>query len=59
MTQQPIALGKGPQFLHHEELEQMRHVLFEHLPRMECHQKGVFQDSQATSFPTLYLDGAT
>ena len=32
---------------------------FEHLPRMEYHQKEDVLDSQASSFPTLYLDGAT
>ena len=59
MIQQPAALGRELRFLRHEELGQMHHVLFEHLPRKEYHQKEAFQDSPATSFPTPCLDGAT
>ncbi|CAG5637869.1 Uncharacterised protein [Streptococcus pneumoniae] len=59
MIQQRVVLGREPQFLHREELGQMHHVLFEHLPRKEYHQKEAFQDSPATSFLTPCLDGAT
>ena len=58
MIQQPTAQDKVLRFLRYEVLQQMRRVLFEHLPRMEYHQKEDVQDSQASSFPTLYLDGA-
>ena len=58
MTQLPIFQDKVLRFLHYEVLQQMRRVLFEHLPRMEYHQKEDVQDSQASSFPTLYQDGA-
>ena len=58
MTQQPTVQDKVLRFLRYEVLQQMRRVLFEHLPRMEYHQKEDVQDSQASSFPTLYQDGA-
>ena len=59
MTQLPIFQDKVLRFLRYEALERNCRVLFEHLPRMEYHQKEDVQDSQASSFPTLYLDGAT
>ena len=58
MTQLPIFQDKVLRFLHYEVLEQNCRVLFEHLPRKEYHQKEDVLDSQASSFPTLYLDGA-
>ena len=58
MTQQPTVQDKVLRFLRYEVLQQMRRVLFEHLPRKEYHQKEDVQGSQASSFPTLYLDGA-
>ena len=58
MTQLPIFQDKVLRFLRYEALEQNCRVLFVHLPRMEYHQKEDVQDSQASSFPTLYLDGA-
>ena len=59
MIQQPTVQDKVLRFLRYEVLEQNCRVLFEHLPRMEYHQKEDALDSQASSFPTLYLDGAT
>ena len=59
MTQQPTVQDKVLRYLRYGVLQQMRRVLFEHLPKMEYHQKEDVQDSQASSFPTLYLDDAT
>ena len=58
MIQQPTAQDKVLRFLRYEVLQQMHRVLFEHLPKMEYHQKEDALDSPASSFPTLYLDGA-
>ena len=58
MTQQLTVQDKVLRYLRYEVLQQMRRVLFEHLPRKEYHQKEDALDSQASSFPTLYLDGA-